>query len=121
MKTLNRPFESPAWAGRVLSAVGLLTFLCLLAALAPAWRARLTRMLGVGFGLFWSLFGLFTLAFKWALPRRGGGFISPDQTRWLWLVIAFGSAVLGGITLYCSLPPLIQVGLIGDRASQLLR
>ena len=108
MEAQNKPFKSPVWAGRVLGGMGLLAFLLLLAAILPAWRQRLTLPLGIAFGLFWSLFGVFTFGFNWALPRRGGGFISPTHSRWLWLLICLGTVILGGTCVFVSIRRLID-------------
>lgn len=107
MQGQNKAFESPLWAGRVLRGVALLSFLLLLATTIPAWRQPLILVLGVSFGLFWGLFGLLTYLFDWALPLRGGGFASPINLRWLWLIFSMGAVILGSCCVFFSLRPLI--------------
>ena len=102
MDIKNKVIESPAWAANILRGAALLAFLSLLAAIVPSWRPRSIHALGLAFGVFWCLFGLSTFAFDWAIPRRGGGFISPDHSRWLWLAISLGTALLGATTLVMS-------------------
>ncbi|WP_286355019.1 hypothetical protein [Geothrix oryzae] len=95
MESQHKVFESPAWAGRLLSALALLAFVLLMAMALPAWRQSLGPFVGVSFGLFWGLFGLFTFAYDWAIPLRGGGFVSPHQNRWLWLLFCLGTLLIG--------------------------
>ena len=95
MPTQHRLLETPVWAARLLRGAALLSFVLLIAMTFPAWRSRLGGLLGISFGVFWCMFGLFTFTFNWVLPLRGGGIVSPHEHRWLWLMFSIGTVILG--------------------------
>lgn len=109
MESQHKLFESPVWASRLLSGIAFLSFALLIAMLLPAWRQCLAPLLGLSFGLFWVLFGLFTFLYDWTLPNRGGGYISPYESRWIWLLICFGTVIIGCCCLAFSYRQLIAV------------